>query len=693
MAGFVKIKDITQAGKARSSNISAETLVNLYYEKNDEMAKNGGNSIYGTPGLLLFKDMGYDTPIYATHSFQGYLYVVTNDHLYVMTPAGVVTELGYVGTTNQNMQLEDNGQQVLLLTPSGAGYLATPTTFTQITDATFNAFGPGTFDVLAGYTVLSIQNSNQFFWSNLNDASTYDATAVATAEQSPDNIVRVFRNNADLFVFKQTITEIWQLTGNADLPFAPAQGLTFQQGCAAALSVAKIKGGAFWLGSDKSIYLVTGYQFKKVSTVDIDNQLNELTDISDAIGFTYSQAGHWFYVLTFPSEDLTVCYDLSTDKWHIRKSYGVNRWRINTFAGAFNKLLVGDFETSKIYELDLNTYTDNGAVIERIGITPPLNNGGNRFFIYAVELDLETGVGLLDTSPATLTTWYDYGSALKPLTSAGSAVLSYLGFFPDGSTNQNFVNSSMSGTVLVDPTLATTPGVVSFKVGFNSGAATATARFVFSSGVSSVSQTGVRLRRNGSSVNTMQCTLRTQTYDYVLADLPISDNTDYEWYFIATASAFSVYDAAGILISTTTTQTSRTATAQATFKIGQQANVTTATTNYDAGIYGFSFWDGEKTVEEMVALDNVGLLHSYRLPPRTHPQGYNPQAQLAISQDGAHTFSDYQNQPIGKMGQYKTVVRWSQIGFGYNTSLKFRITEPIKVAISGIYAIIKAGIK
>lgn len=471
MAGFVKIKDITEAGRARSSNISAESLTNLYYEKNDESAKNSGNSLYGTPGLDLFKDLGFDMPIFASHYFDGYLYIVTNDHLYTVNPSGTVVDLGGVGTISQNVQLEDNGLVVILLTPSGAGYLATPTTLDQITDTFYNSVAAGSFCVIAGYVVFSIQNSNQFFWSELNDATTYNALNVATAEQSPDNIIRMFRNNADLWIYKQGVSEIWQLTGQANLPFQAATGLTFQQGCAAKLSVSQIKGGILWLGADKSIYLATGYTFEKVSSVDIDNELNELTDISDAFAFTYAQAGHWNYVITFPSEDITICYDLSTKKWHTGKSYGIGRWRINCFSFAFNRNLVCDFETSKIYELNLDTYTESGDTIERIAITPPLFNDGNRFFVYAVELDLETGVGTL---------------------------------------------------------------------------------------------TG---------------------------------------------------------------------------------------------------------------------------------QGENPQVVMQVSDDGGHTWSDPISQLIGAMGEYKTVVRWSQIGYGYNMSFKFTITDPIKVAISGIYAIIKTGVK
>lgn len=471
MAGFIKIKDITQAGKARSAEISAESLINLYYEKNDEEAKNEGNSVYGTPGLDLFLDMAFDTPIYASHYFLGLLYVVTNNSLYTVNASGTKVLLGSVGTINQNVQLEDNGLVVILLTPSGAGYLATATTFNQITDPFFNSVAAGSFCVLATYAIFSIQGTNQFFWSEPNDAATYNALNVATAEQSPGVIVRMFRNNADLWIYKEDIAEIWQLTGQANLPFTPATGLTFQQGSGAKLSTDHIKGAILWLGNDKSVYQTTGYTFGKVSSVDIDNQLTKLQIISDAISFTYSQAGHWFYVLTFPSEGVTVVFDLTTKKWHIRRSYELDRWKANCFAFAFGLNLVCDFQTSKIYILNLDTYTEDGNIIERIAITPPLFNDSNRFFVYAVELDMKSGVGTL------------------------------------------------SG------------------------------------------------------------------------------------------------------------------------------------------------------------------------------QGQNPVALMQVSDDENNTYSMPISQPIGQMGQYKTTIRWSQIGYSYNMSFKFTITDPIEVAISGIYAIIKTGVK
>ena len=54
--------------------------------------------------------------------------------------------------------------------------------------------------------------------------------------------------------------------------------------------------------------------------------IRETSTIADAIGFTYTQRGHKFYVLTFPTGGLTLVYDIAQGLWHERQSYGQTRW-------------------------------------------------------------------------------------------------------------------------------------------------------------------------------------------------------------------------------------------------------------------------------------------------------------------------------------------------------------------------------
>ena len=58
------------------------------------------------------------------------------------------------------------------------------------------------------------------------------------------------------------------------------------------------------------------------------------------------------------------------------------------------KSLVGDFENGKIYELDMDVYTDNGAAITRTRRTQIINRERVNVIHNRIELEFEAGVGL-----------------------------------------------------------------------------------------------------------------------------------------------------------------------------------------------------------------------------------------------------------------------------------------------------------
>lgn len=66
-------------------------------------------------------------------------------------------------------------------------------------------------------------------------------------------------------------------------------------------------------------------------------------------------------------------------------------------------------------------------------------------------------------------------------------------------------------------------------------------------------------------------------------------------------------------------------------------------------------------------------------------QGIDPQIMLQISKDNAHTWSGERWTSIGKIGEYLTRVMWRQLGTGRDFVFKIRITDPIKVVVTGVY--------
>jgi len=200
------------------------------------------------------------------------------------------------------------------------------------------------------------------------------------------------------------------------------QGAFNEIGCAAPYSVAKLDNGLFWLGSDARgrgiVYRANGYTGQRISTHAIEWQIQEYGDISDAIGYTYQQDGHAFYVLIFPSAQTTWVYDVATQAWHERAGWDNGlfvRHRSNCQVVYNDEIVVGDFENGNIYAFDLNVYSDNGDIQKWLRSWRALPTGQNdlkRSSQHALQIDCETGVGINNgqgSNPQIVLRWSDDG--------------------------------------------------------------------------------------------------------------------------------------------------------------------------------------------------------------------------------------------------------------------------------------------
>ncbi len=110
------------------------------------------------------------------------------------------------------------------------------------------------------------------------------------------------------------------------------------------------------------------------------------------------KSGHSFYVLTFPSEGKTLVYDASIADpdlaWHIRETYQKGRDRASCYAFAFNRHLIGDFESGAIYEYDEDTHLDGGQPIAWYRTGQHIIADYKRLRHKEVVLNFERGVGL-----------------------------------------------------------------------------------------------------------------------------------------------------------------------------------------------------------------------------------------------------------------------------------------------------------
>lgn len=403
---------------ARSVNAADSRMVNLFAEGIPEGGKEAA-FLNRAPGLRLLATVG-DGPIRGLWRMGDYGYVVSGKELYRLNPDWTSLYIGNLSGTGP-VSIADNGTQMFIAC-NGPSFIYNSTTeeFAQIADTDFP--GAVTVGYLDGYFVFNEPQSQRVWVTSLLDGTAIDPLEFASAEGSPDQLVAAIVDHREAWLFGTNSIEVWYDAGSADFPLQRIQGAFNEIGLAAAYSVAKLDNGLFWLGADSRgqgiVYRSNGYTGKRISTHAVEWQIQQYGDISNAIGYTYQQDGHAFYVLVFPSEDTTWVYDVSTELWHERCAFEEGqfvRHRGNCQMAFNGEVVIGDFENSNVYAFDLNVYADNGSIqrwLRSWRALPTGKNDLNRTAQHTLQLDCETGVGLntgQGSDPQVMLRWSDDG--------------------------------------------------------------------------------------------------------------------------------------------------------------------------------------------------------------------------------------------------------------------------------------------
>jgi hypothetical protein len=272
-----------------------------------------------------------------------------------------------------------------------------PVGFNQITDPNFSPANTVTY--YDEYFVLPQANTNQWFFSQILDGTTYNALDFETAEVNPGFVMAIVNQQENLLIFCQKAIETWYDTGANDNPFARYDGATIERGCAAPLAVVKEDNSVFFMGDDLIFYRLDGVLLHRISTHAIEQAWSSYPTVSDCFVFSYTYSGHKFIVVTFISGNATWVFDISTNLWHERVSYVAatptgGRWRGNCAIIFNNQVLIGDSMSGQIGYLSPTTYTEFGQPIIGLMDSPSLNKDRKRIFIPILELNMQTGTGL-----------------------------------------------------------------------------------------------------------------------------------------------------------------------------------------------------------------------------------------------------------------------------------------------------------
>jgi hypothetical protein len=376
----IEIPFATQEGRSVVRQNSQEFLLNMFAE----IEVTGRQKLIRRQRPGLKAKQALIGTARAVEQFKGKQYIVSEDRFYTYDGTSLI-QRGTLGTTSGRCTIIFNDNEDVLISDGSTGYLWK--------DGTFKAISApvqiGTLAYQGGFGIFNVPGTGQFYVTGLNDFSSVDALDFATAESYGDNLVRVFVDHNELWLFGTNSTEVWQLSGSADFPFARFTNAQIERGTVAPFSVGADDNTVFWLGDDKVVYRADGYRPMRVSTHPIERLIAKVgnTALEKADAVFYTLGGHKFYTLNFPGE-LTVQYNIATGFWNVCRTYGHDDWQVLGSAGHYSDYLL---TPTALVELVPGLSTDEGAIMERGGISGPMESNGKRITIRSFLLDAEMG--------------------------------------------------------------------------------------------------------------------------------------------------------------------------------------------------------------------------------------------------------------------------------------------------------------
>ena len=301
--------------------------------------------------------------------------------------------------------------------------------FGQITDAGF--LGAQRVDFIEGWLIFNQPGTRTFYTTGPTAYQMlFPGAFFALKDSSTDNLVTFQANNRELWLIGERTSEVWYGSGLANFYFSRIPGVGPQIGCSAVASLTRLGGQLIWLARNEQgenvVVVSAQYSWDRVSTHAVEHAIAQYDVVSDAIGYAYEEEGHLFYMLTFPTADVTWCLDYTTwirSKgelgWHKRLSFDsgtdtFHRHRSNCFMNFADLRIVGDYQTGAFHQMSRQYYTDNGAVLPAVRRSPHVwqKQSRQRVFFAQLQIEFTPGVGLQSgqgSNPQAMLRWSDDG--------------------------------------------------------------------------------------------------------------------------------------------------------------------------------------------------------------------------------------------------------------------------------------------
>jgi len=404
----------------RNTHDSAGRLINCYAEP----LVNGARGQFvrrRAPGLTSFKLGSYT-------GWRGGIVI------------GSLLYAGFTGSGGKIASYTTTGVETLLGSASGTKKLIWARNNKATPDVVFVDPDNGAFQVTTAPSVIAYPDADvcapnavcfqdgYFFFSHGD--GTVIASAINDTAVNPLDFVKIDGNDGgilrpipfgqELYLCGTNTVEVWQDT--AQSPGFPYSFVTrIPHGLLGRYAISGYeKGfgkGLFFVGDDKIVYMLNGYQLQKISHPDVDRAIASFIDgggsVEDIEMFPYTVAGHSVVVLRTPA--WTWIFDIDNLWWHERYSPDHANWRAYASVDFNGQWLAGDALSANIVQITETTQQELGADLPFILESGPVTAFPNRLRVGQVTIDMARGVGMttgidpIQTNPRVYIAWSDDG--------------------------------------------------------------------------------------------------------------------------------------------------------------------------------------------------------------------------------------------------------------------------------------------
>jgi len=377
---------------------NAERSINLYPVIDEEGKET--TALYGTPGCIQFTSFGSGPGRGGFTAANGRCFGVSGSQVYEIISDGTCTARGTLDQSQGYLTFAENGVQFAVCDGSSLYILNYATNvFQKVVTPSLPSAGTVTF--VGGYFIVNELSSGRFRTSGVYDGLSWDPLDFATAESSPDNLLRVINISGQLWLYGERTTEIWGQNGSAFFPFSRVSGADMAVGTIGSFAVEEVDNTAIWIGRDKQgsgiIYRANGFTPQRISNEAIELRIQSAPAPALLKCFSYQEQGHSFFVITGGGMETAIVYDITTQQYHERaylNEFGVYELPLAIDCiFAFGKHLTFDRDSNKVYEQSLNYYSDNGEELVRDRIFTHLSDENKRFKYNNLTIGFEAGIG------------------------------------------------------------------------------------------------------------------------------------------------------------------------------------------------------------------------------------------------------------------------------------------------------------